>query len=207
MAEQQIIDYLRNGLYKGYSIDSLRKALIDAGWDGAKVDEAIGIVEHGQGSVPSPPHPMELPGLPGPLSPVAEPASPQGGSRTRGVTMIGILGFIVSGLSLVAGFFLLFAGSFLGSIVSGVPGSVTVFGDMESVLLIFSLIPIIVGFCGFLAFYLLLRMKKAGWTLVIFLAMLGIASSMAAFDLYNVFSVSMWLVIVIYLFMKSASFT
>jgi len=41
MADQRLVDYIRNGLEKGYSAQSLRSSLIKSGWHPDEVDEAV----------------------------------------------------------------------------------------------------------------------------------------------------------------------
>ena len=43
MVDQNIVDYLSEGLRRGHHVDSLRHALLEAGHDSSDVDDAIGI--------------------------------------------------------------------------------------------------------------------------------------------------------------------
>ena len=44
MVDQNIINYLSEGLQEGHDIESLRKMLLEAGHDGSQVNQAIEIV-------------------------------------------------------------------------------------------------------------------------------------------------------------------
>lgn len=132
----------------------------------------------------------------------AAKAAPASGKRPTGVTVIVIIGFILSILILLGGIFL-FA-------VSGVAESMgMVFGQSGLGLAstVAGVIAIVIGIVGLLSFYWLLRMKKLGLILVMLISIYQIIDGIIGLAQANVnLLIILWIIILVYLYTKRALF-
>ncbi|MBI4176043.1 MAG: hypothetical protein HY518_02485 [Candidatus Aenigmarchaeota archaeon] len=157
MAEQEILNYLRENLKKGYSVASLKQTLVQAGWTEKQVNEAL--IETQK--------PQAAPARPQAGAPVQQ-AQP-GGLRPLGVTLISILGLLGSIATLLGSIALLGIGTLAGGVIGGPVGVLA--GVFAMVMGIISLVVGIIGFIGYLLFF---KMKKLGWIFVVIVSILGI---------------------------------
>jgi hypothetical protein len=145
MADQRLVDYLRNGMSRGYDEESLRQALLRQGWHEQEVEQAMGIARA--------PAPMAHRGARLTQNRNAGPAQPQPGRPAEGMgfkkrvhdVITSPTGFFnavkpeagtgrpfrylavlcLIPLVMVIAFFTLFMGmiaGFLGTLMAGVPG-------------------------------------------------------------------------------------
>ncbi|MBU0530561.1 MAG: hypothetical protein ABIH52_02050 [Candidatus Aenigmatarchaeota archaeon] len=200
MANQRIVDYIRNGLSKGYPLDSLKQALLNQGWGEAQVNEAV--IQTQKAITPSGMHapPQELPAR-----------TP--GERPIGVTVISILGFLISLLAIIGAAFILFIGSMFSGLDPTLVDDVLVisFGDVGTYIMVLGMIPLVVGIIGLIAFFLLLKMKRSGWFLVVTLGIISIittvvSSVLVSFETTGIITLVVWIIIIAYLFMKRKIF-
>ncbi|NIP40244.1 MAG: hypothetical protein GTN39_01840 [Candidatus Aenigmarchaeota archaeon] len=207
MIDERLIDYIRDNLRKGYSLDSLRKVLIDEGWDPNQVNEAINYVQNisppASPPVPSP-HPSWSP---------PEEEETRKPSRPTGVTIICILGFLGAILLLISGVLLVGLGGII--VNTGIPflgnetASVTLggFGSVLGPLLdLMGFVLIALAVIYFVSFYLLLKMNRIGFVLVILLGLLQIIGSAISFSMNNATMIVLWAIIIAYLFIKRKFF-
>jgi len=188
-----MVAYIRNSLGQGHSPDSLRQALLSQGWEESQIDEAFA---EAQGTAAT--------GTPKQATP---------GKRPTIVTVICILGFLMSVLFVLTGILTLFVSSLFapfgtGTLTSGegVSSDVSDLSGFGSLLILFSAVPLIVGIIGFGTFYLLLKMNKIGWILVLILGIISIALgllqiAMGVFQ-FNIISLAFWGLIVAYMLLK-----
>jgi hypothetical protein len=215
MVEESLISYIRENLKKGHSVESLRKTLVSEGWDPKQVDEAFAIVQspafHAHDKpAPSPPksHPLEPKTRP---KPEAEEEKPK---RPKIVTIICVLGFLGGIILLIAG--ILLTGITDMIVETGIPGvsiNETVslalggFEPMLGPLLDFlGMVLIIIALVNFIAFYLLFKMSRIGWIMVIVLGILQIIGSAMSLSMNSVPVIVLGIVIIAYLFMKRKLF-
>lgn len=139
MVDQSLVDYVKENLRKGYSIESLKKTMLDHGWDPGEVDHAIVIARspsqppsrpapHPQQAQPYPPpqfQPQDQtqpPAQPGGAQPAQKAANQQPPSgqqagpphRPTGVTVICVLGFVLAILMILSGILSLGLSGLLG---------------------------------------------------------------------------------------------
>ncbi len=119
--------------------------------------------------------------------------------RPTGVTVICVLGFILSILLLLGGI----AALGVGAVAGGTLGSTV--GALFGVL---GVIVLIIGVVGLVAFWLLLKMKKIGWILVTVIGILSIITNLiSVINAGAVVGIVLWLIIILYLYKKRALFT
>lgn len=128
-----------------------------------------------------------------------------GSKRPTGVTIISILGFLLSLMMLITGVAAIGFSSFFGSAAEQTIG-VSGFG---SVFIVLGIIMLIVGIVGIIAFYLLWKMKKSGMMLVMIVGVLSIISSvlqMKTISASGLVGIILWIIILVYLFKKKDMF-
>jgi hypothetical protein len=198
MADQNMVAYIRDSLSQGHSLDSIRQALLSQGWDEVQINEAF----------------AEAQAAPGTQAIQAQtPQQTTTGKRPTEVTVICILGFLISVFFILTGIVTLFLGSLSASLGTGTltleegaSSDVSDLSGLGSLLIIFSGVPLLVGIIGFGAFYLLLKTNKIGWILVLILGIISMAlgilqAAMGVFQ-FNIISLVFWGLIVAYLFLK-----
>jgi len=215
MVDEHLISYIRENLKKGHSAESLKQVLISEGWDPREVDEAFSIVQspafHAHDEPPpSPPksHPLEPQAKPKPQ------VEKEGPTRPKIVTIICVLGFVGSVILLIAGVLLTGIADMIGD--TGIPGfslnetaslALGGFTPMLGPLLDFlGMVLIIIALINFIAFYLLFKMNKIGWIIVIILGILQITGSAMSLSLNSVPVIVLGILIIAYLFMKRKLF-
>ena len=222
MADQRLVDYIRDNMQRGYSADYLMDALVRQGWNINDVHEAINIVQGYS-------MPQEQPGMQpqtpygAQQQPAAKPAQ-QAGPRHRpaGVTIICVLGFLYALFILFAGYLIFSVGQLVGGTVTqnaaffgnetGLMGGIGSFISLLSGYM--GIILIILALVTFVGFSLLWRMKKAGWIIVIVIGIIAIISNLTDLlnfnlDKINVFTICyivLWAVIIVYLSAKRKLF-
>ena len=158
MPDERIVAYLREGLRKGYSVDSLRQTLLSQGWENAEVDEAISSI---RGYTVSSPPGVQFPSR-----------------RPTGVTIICILGYVGSVLALVAGILSIF---FSAIVVTAFP-----LPGLDSLFAILGALSLLLGIVGLVAFSLLLKMKKIGWIIVTIEGIISIIIGALTFNVLGI---------------------
>ncbi|HLD48784.1 MAG TPA: hypothetical protein VJB11_00300 [archaeon] len=135
----------------------------------------------------------------------------QNKKRPTGVTIICVLGFLISIFSLIGGIMLLGIGTLIGGAsFSANLGNTTISANTGGLGILFSLfaiIPLISGIIGFIAFYLLMKMKKTGFFIVIILGLISIVMGIISSVMNNIISIVIWGVIIGYLLMKRKIFS
>lgn len=228
MADRRIIDYIRENMQRGFSADSIKQALAQQGWNSREISEAFNEA-HGYGPPQQPePQPQspygpprrydthdsseprrEMPAQqqPGPSqhpqqAQQKEAARKPAFHRPTGVTIICVLGFI----SALGGIFIgllgvLFTGLFAG-LLGAVGGEAAAgAGSFASLGFIISLMPMVLGIVQLVAFFMLLKMKKMGFVLVLIIEIIQIVVGVMTMAL-SMFLVPLALIIVIYLLLK-----
>jgi len=191
MADERLVNYIRDNLHRGYSPDSLRQTLLNQGWDTNQINEAFAVV---QGSAPD-----------------ISQTSAGTPSRPTGVTIICVLGFISAVFSLVSGILFIGVSSLFGGMGSVSFGNETasmvvdmgIFGTLFGML---GYILIIIAIVGFVGFYLLLKMKKIGWILTTVIGIIFMTLNILNFSLTSILVIVFWAVIIGYLFTKRKLF-
>jgi len=218
MVNEKLVDFIRDGLRKGYSINYLERTLINEGWDINQVDEAINIVQ----TPPPPPSstPPPSPPLTWPPTAQAEQQAPSKrpatskSSRPTGVTVICVLGFLGALVLLLSGILLTGIGGIIGNI--GLPGmlgnetaSITLggFGSLLGPLLdLMGFVLIALAVIYFAGFYLMLKMEKTGFVLVIVLGLVQIIGGAMSFSMNSATMIVLWIIIIGYLLTKRKLF-
>ena len=131
--------------------------------------------------------------------------------RPTGITIISVLGILGSLLALILGIFSMGAGSIMNDIqIFGGAGNSTfpmpLVGGFGSLFAILGIIWIIIGIAGLAAFYLLLKMKKPGFIMIIALGAISIAMSIISFTTSNIINIAIWAIIIAYLMTKRKIF-
>lgn len=194
MADKQIARYIRNGLSQGYSIDSLRRALLKKGWPAQDVDVAIN----------------ELQGAPQQAQ-RAQPGYPP--QRPTGVLIISILGILVSVFAILGSLAMIGFGGFLASgggdffnFTGSFDGMPLGIEDAGTLLIILGVIPLALGIFGLIGYILLLKMKKIGWYLVTAIGIITIIMGVLTFTIMTIVTIVIWIIILAYLVTKRQLF-
>ena len=189
MIDERLINYIKNGLEKGYSLNSLRQALINSGWDINQVNEAIDYVRNYSLSTQT--HSQTL------KHPVTRPT---------GITVICVLGFLFSIFMLIMGIILLGFAPMLGNIEISTEfvnqSFSATLGGFTPLFYAFGLITLIISIVAFIAFYLLWKMKKTGLIIVIIVGIISIIQSLISFNTNNIIGIVLWIIIIGYLWTK-----
>jgi|GEM_PF-1827209 len=217
MVDEQLIGYIRENLKKGFSVDSLREILINEGWDPAEVDEAFAIVQspafHAhEEPPPSPPksHPLE-----------AEPRKEAAQEEEKKsvplpVTMLSFLGILYAViLILTAVTAIFFVGSlegydltFLNETTLQIP--LVPLEEIAFLVNFLAFLNIVIALVYLLGFLLLLRMKRSGWIILMFMGILSaIINGMnlgISFGTGNALILVFWIAVIAYLLIKRKLF-
>ncbi|MEE9323015.1 MAG: hypothetical protein V3U72_00570 [Candidatus Aenigmarchaeota archaeon] len=226
MVDERLIIYIRDCLRRGHPVDSIRQTLVSEGWNSNDVNEAIDFVR----TPPPPRPPMDRPTPKAPSEQPEQQAQPKqppqskpsthstSPSRPTGITIICVLGFLVSILGLVSGILLLGLGGLIGGMGLTIGGETASIGleGFGSLFMVLGFIPLIVGVVGLVAFYLLLKMKKIGLIIVTTLGVITIAQSIlpslmsfsieGLLNLNTILIIVLWAVIIGYLLTKKKLF-
>lgn len=198
MVRQELIDYIKAGIEKGYTTASLKAILVGNGWNSGEVEEAVGIVEGNQQQAE--PISISLPAV-------------HDVKKKKPILLkiICIIGFILCLFGIAMGFMFLFPSSFnylfkmtpsLANYIA-VPFSVDDFFSLVNISYIFAIVVNLIGFVGFI---LLLKMEKAGMFLVIVAGLANIINSFISFDTLKIINIVVWALIVIYAVLKRKIF-
>ena len=110
--------------------------------------------------------------------------------RPMGVTIISILGMIVSFLTLISSLALMLISAVLFS----------------GILMLVVLVSVISGMVGLVGFYLLFKMKKTGWIIIFAIGIISVAGSLMMFNIFNMFDIIFWVLVLAYLWTKKDLF-
>jgi len=132
--------------------------------------------------------------------PAAKPAAPAAspGQRPLGVTILSILGILVSLLIILSGVTL--AG------LSGMVGSAMNLGILTGNAMIVGVIFLVLGIVDLIAYIMLFKMKRIGWLLVTVLGVISILMGIATDVMSNVITIVITALIIIYLYTKRQLF-
>ncbi len=126
------------------------------------------------------------------------------GTRPAGVTIICALGFVLSILLIIAGVFSIafasYAGEFFGPEMANAS---------PAIFMAIGAVSVIIGLIGIFAFYLLMKMKKAGWLIVTIVGIIAIISgiiSITGGNYTSIVSIILWIIIIGYLWTKRTLF-
>ena len=207
MVDERLVIYIKDCMRRGYSLDYIRQMLVNEGWKANRVDEAINFIQ-----APSPPPPGSPPAQAKQKAPSKKPSV---SLRPTGVTIICILGFLLSILALLTGIVSIGLAEILGGAeFQMIFGSMVASAISEEIDLftIIGVISIIMGIVGLVAFYLLLKMKRTGWIIVTVLGVIQIAVSLipslmsfsieGLLNLNTILPIAIWVIIIGYLFAK-----
>jgi len=203
MVDQRLVDYIRENLQRGYPVDGLVQILLNQGWSTNEINEAIDVIQ-GVQSPPIPPGPAP-PEMASPSAPERQPSSKP--KRPLGVTIIcvlgwfGIVGSLITGVNYLAlvmpAMNLLGFGVFLSSLIG-----------------ILGIVYIALAIVNLVAYYLLFKMKRTGWIIVIITGIISIAGILiigmdwgsSTSIMSFVIVIPLTLLIIGYLFMKRKLF-
>lgn len=119
-------------------------------------------------------------------------------NRPLGVTIICILGWIGSLLSILGGLALLGIGALLGEVMGGGVGTLlATLGPLIGVLVL------VLGIVNFIVLYWLWQMKKQGWTWTMVLEVISLILSLAQMNIIGMIIPG---IVVVYLWMKKDLF-
>ncbi len=231
MVDNSLLNYIKDSLERGFREDYIKQTLIDQGWNSQDINDAFNQV-HGYGR--DQPHPHEehphappqhqeqsTPENTNKTTTQTEPTQQQIPSkRTTGITVISSLGILSAVMALLLGAISLGVGAFIGigsDILPMGPENITAPAGVEGIgflLNIMGFVYIIIGVVGLVGFYLLLKMKKIGWIIIILIGFLQVASFLMSFlssfnileIIYNTPVIVLWIVIIVYLYMKRKLF-
>ena len=118
---------------------------------------------------------------------------------TTGITIISVIGILLSLLGIIGGLIVVGVGSF-GVGLMAMMG----YGQIVSKLMIaLGVVSLIVSVAGLVGFIFLSQMKKIGWQIVMAVSIFNIITAMAMF---SIFSVLVWGVIAYYVYPKKDQF-
>lgn len=146
MADPRLIDYIRENLQRG-PVDELVQILLDQGWTANEINEAIDIIQGPPATARQPAQPMPST-APAQTIPSKSPAS-----RPTGVTIICVLGFLLSVLTLIQGVTTVLQVSLLSTFNIG-----QFVGNTVNEIFLFAM-----ALLGFAGSFLLFKMKRVGW--------------------------------------------
>jgi hypothetical protein len=216
MADQRLVDYVRDSLQNGATEEELTEILANQGWNLNDINEAINIV---QGYSQAPPIPQQQEAQTQlPAAKTVQPAQPSAKPRRpMAVTIICVLGFLGSILLLVGGILYVALGQFLAELIP-ISGAIPFLGnqtgaDAGGVLSFVGLISgflgiliIVIALAAFAGFFLLWKMKKIGLIIIAVLGMLSIIYALMGYNADNVISLAAEVaiigVVIGYLFVK-----
>jgi hypothetical protein len=225
MADKRLINFIREGLRRGYSIEYLERQLVKEGWNLDEVDDAIDIVQAPPPPAPSPEpeqreqplHPQIPPVRRAPPRP-SGPPRPSKPSRPLGLTVIACLSFLGGILVLITGILILsFVGivsgdylSFLNGTSIGVPFASS-FEEMN-LLTMLGLAFVLMGVIELAGSFLLLKMKRSGRAIITAVGLIqviaygaaGVISFSMGVEIIPIFA--FWIIIIVYLFAKRKLF-
>jgi hypothetical protein len=136
---------------------------------------------------------------------ITEKTIPPLQKRPVGITIVCALGLVLSVLLIIVGIFAFALADYAGALVAE---EMAVAATM--LFRILGAVSFALGVVGFVAFYLLFKMKRTGWiivTVVGFLAIISGILSLAGGNLISVVSVIIWILIVGYLWTQRKVFT
>jgi hypothetical protein len=212
MADERLTAYIRECLRKGYPSDYILRTLANEGWKIDHVKEAIESLQAPSKPPPAPPS-MLLPSKPqAPQTqptqqarptpsrqPPPKPAPSKPPTRPTGITVICILGFLGAGFSIFSGIIVISLSTLFSTFVGTVGGETAAAGELFTLGSLIALSLIIIGVIEFVAFFLLLGMKRTGFILVVIMEIITIA--LAATSI-NILTIAIAAVILVYLLMK-----
>jgi hypothetical protein len=177
MANPSMVNYIKDSLSQGYSPDSIRRALVQQGWDQGSIGQAF--TEAGSG---------------GQGTQVQQGQAGSTGGRPMLVTVLCVIGFIFSAATILIGI----AALVLGSLFGALGGTVTVNGEegaeaagmFGSLVMLVAIVPLVTGALGIVAFVLLLGMKRMGF---FFTIALGLVSIILGIFTLNVLGIAFWI--------------
>jgi hypothetical protein len=181
MADQNLVDYVRGSLSQGYSPDSIRQAMAQQGWDPGSINEAFAAAGGEQ-------RPLAY----GAQYQQQGQAAAQPGKRPMLVTVLCVIGFIFSVISIITGIVALLLGSLFGALGGSALGGedTEALGMIGSLVMLASIMPLVTGAAGIAVFILLLKMKRMGFLLTI---VLGAISLVLGIFTLNVLGIAFWI--------------
>ena len=200
VADSELVKYLKAGVEAGHPVDSLKKALIGQGWDKSMVEaaaEGIGAPQKSAGDA-------------------GKTETKEPGKRPVGITLLSLLGFIASSLTVLAGLVIL-AGSFMLRdaltliilpIISelllplGIEAGTFLSGGLMVAALVFVAV-LVLGFGIFLfwACKKLWNMQKTGWISIVGVSALSTAQQALSSE-RNYVTIGIYTAVLAYLFLK-----
>lgn len=216
MTDERLLEYLRNNLEMGYSVEYLTEMLVQKGWEISEIKEAINIV---RGNAPE-----EEPNNQPPVPPQETQAQkkPEKARRPLGVTIICILVLLDALLMLFAGVLMIFMGNLFGDmgmflvenqntfLLGNQTGMLLGLGEVGSLLGFLGPIFIVIAIVEFVGFFLMWKMKKIGWIIVVAAGIATMAIyvlSLGGIDYMMLIYAALTAVVIIYLLMKRKLFT
>lgn len=231
MIDQKLLDSLKTKLDNGKTPEEAKELLSGEGWDEEHIDEALNMVESTEDSDDFPEEekieepkaedfpeekPKELPGEKPEDFPEEKPKElpkkPKG-QRPVMLSVISVIGILFSILGLLGGITLLgLSGLDMLGGLTGDAGNPILellgFGGLVT-----GTIVLVINIAALVGFYMLFRMKRLGWILVmitgvisVILGLLSLVQSFAIFGLTFPLTL-VWLVIVAYLFLEREIFS
>ena len=172
MANQEIINYIKQSLGAGYSVETIRQTLIEQGWLNSDVDEAFAAAKaEGTYAIPD--------------EKKAQPTEKP--KRPALILVIGILGILGSILEIASGALVLSASSMLGALGGSIgnvsrgaiqPSSA---GALASLVMVIGIAYLVLGIITLMAFILLLKMRRKGMIMVVVLEIIAVALSVFSY--------------------------
>jgi hypothetical protein len=167
MANQQLIDYIRQAQARGYQKDAIRQSLLKSGWQQLDVDDAFYALGQSGGYMqPSAPQ---------------QPAQPKERSkRPKAILGIGILNIILAVLSILGGLLITILPLLFGSMVAGFAGAIGGASAAASAaaatttMMVLGIVTLGVGIATLIASILLLRMRRSGMIATVVLGIISI---------------------------------
>lgn len=225
MTDQRLIDYIRENLQMGNSADYLTQILLDQGWGIDEINDAFGIV---QGRTPrenayplaqSPAPPSGTQQAAATPAQAVAPVQQAKKRRPKSITIICVLCFLSAIMMLIAGVLMIGLGSIIGGsdmILTGGMGfpfsgnetSMLGLGEIGSLFGFLGVAFIILGIVNLLGFFLLWKMRKAGWIIVTLSGIITIVIYVInfSFNYMTILSMALFAIIIVYLLLKRKLF-
>ena len=141
------------------------------------------------------------------VKPAAAPAEPSGAPRRpTGVTVVSILGIIISLLTIVGGAGLLGLGGLAASAGVEVGMSAALMAGLSGMAMILGAAFLVIGIIELVAYVMLLKMKRVGWILVVLFGIITIVMGLVTNPMGNIISIVITVIIIAYLFTKRQLF-
>lgn len=213
MIDEKLVNYIKESLKGGQSEESIKKLLIEQGWSEEDLSEAFNTIKRNEQpnvNITELPKTKNVSALPEDNKLDERKTIQNQPKRPIGVLIISILGFISGFVSVLGGILLLVFGSELSLSEFWLGVNQLFFHSINILLILLGILFIFLGAVEIFGSFLLFKMRRIGWLIVMILGILFIILSVLNIPLYNILSalpgISFQILIILYLLIKRKLF-